>query len=119
MNEQAYNVFRFKSRYSPDKLINELQYLVEIVCENRAIKHKVDLPIKFWELEEWEKYYKSQLKIGSILIKRYGIEKVLDFVKTKRIFNMFPKWVEKELCNWTINQKNIVTKKAKGLSGLN
>lgn len=64
---------KYLSKYSPGKYVTCKQFLIETVCENRARYLKMgDLPVQFWKLPEWAKYYASQTRECSKLCKQYG-----------------------------------------------
>lgn len=87
---------KFKSKYSPNEEITEGQYLAEIICERRAKDCGRDLPIKFWKLPEWSKYYKYQLIVAYGLLKTYKIDiiiKALNDKRTKTVFSLNNKFL--------------------------
>lgn len=82
---------KFKSRYSPDKNITPAQYLAEIACERRASYLKTNLPVYFWKLDEWRKYYIYQIQIANELLKVYNISAILyalNIDKCKKVFSL-------------------------------
>lgn len=82
---------KFKSRYSPDKHVTPAQYLAEIACERRASYLKTNLPIYFWKLDEWRKYYIYQIQIANELLKIYNISAILyalNVEKCKKVFSL-------------------------------
>ena len=91
---------KYLSRYSPDKKITIHQYIVEYVCENNARHSNRELPIQFWTLPEWEAFFVVQMKFCNRLCKTHDAQKVLDFVKQKRIYNLMPKWISGAVEQW-------------------
>jgi hypothetical protein len=88
----------FPSRYSPEKEVTVAQYIVELVCENYAKKFgKGELPIHFWRQNEWKKRFRMQSIRVSQLLKKYHQDAVIEIVKSKRIWNLFPKWIAEEI----------------------
>ena len=59
---------RYPSKYT-DKEVTAANYIVELVCENRARDLEIPLPYKFWNLPEWKGYYFFQLKQAQKLLK--------------------------------------------------
>jgi hypothetical protein len=89
MGKQPTEKSRYPSKYSPGGWVTGMQYIIETVCERKATAKKIDLPIKFWNRPEWEKFYKSQLRKCRSLIKTYGEKAVLAGVKSKEIWNLW------------------------------
>lgn len=85
---------RYPSRYSPGGFVTEAQYIIELVCEQAAIKRKIELPIKFWNLKEWQLIFKAQMRATHALLKKYSGKAIIKIIKEKRIDNLRPKWVE-------------------------
>ena len=62
---------KYPSRYSPDvdedgfAWITGRQYIVELICENKAAKDKKELPRGFYtkslNLTGWQKFYQEQI----------------------------------------------------------
>lgn len=75
---------KYPSRYSPGGFVTAAQYVVEMCCEKKAKKEKKDLPTQFWQLPEWQKFYKSQVNSANKLIKTYGELAVIAALKDKR-----------------------------------
>jgi hypothetical protein len=75
---------RWPSRYSPNGFVTGAQFLVEVVCQNKAKRDSVDLPIKFWELPDWKNYFRWQSKMANELVKEFGEEAVISALKDKR-----------------------------------
>jgi hypothetical protein len=67
----------FPSKYSPGKWITPAQYLVEVVCERRAINLQTTLPAHFWELSLWKTFFQYQLRIVNKLLKTYSYDIIL------------------------------------------
>lgn len=88
---------KYDSKYSPGKKVSGLKLIIEIVCENKAKKQNKELPIQFWKIEEWESYYKSQLRAGSKLCKEFGENRVLSFIRKNTIYSLHPKWVKEAI----------------------
>ena len=75
MAKNSSNKSRYPSRYSPGGWVSAPQYVTELICESKARQDKKDLPRKFWEDKDWEKYFKH--------IEFADPEKVGDYASTK------------------------------------
>jgi hypothetical protein len=87
---------KWKSIFSPDKLIHDAQYITEYICLNKARSEGVDLQTKFWEAPKWEKFYRSQIPAANSLLKQYSaiaIVKALKTIKGKRVFSLRAKFL--------------------------
>lgn len=85
---------RFPSRYSPNAFVTPAQYICEFVCENAARKQDKDLPIKFWEIETWANFFKSQIKAINLLLTKYPDYVIIRVLRTNpKIISLRPKWV--------------------------
>jgi hypothetical protein len=80
---------RYPSRYSPGGWVSAPQYITELVCESKARKEKKDLPRKFWEDKDWEKYFKYQITLANRLIKDFGEEVVIAALKDNRCWSTY------------------------------
>ena len=87
---------RYDSRYSPDRKVTAAQYIIELICEKKAKTEGKDLPIKFWNLPEWEKFFKMQLRKCHSLLKQYHekaiIRALMDFGAV-RIYSLHAPWL--------------------------
>ncbi len=82
---------KWKSIFSPDKLIHDAQYITEYISINKARAEGVDLQTKFWEAPKWEKFFRQQIPAANSLLKQYSaiaIVKALKSYKGKRIFSL-------------------------------
>lgn len=80
---------KYTSRYSPGKQVSETQYITELICEKRAKSLNRDLPIKFWKLEEWKKYYQYQIMQAANLLKKYSSTSIISALHDKRTTSVF------------------------------
>ena len=100
----------YPSRYSPDvdeqgyAWVTGRQYIVELICENKALKEKKDLPRGFYtkdlDLVAWQKFYQQQINNRSLtkLIKTHTIDKIIAFLRdNKYILSLRPKWVHDKI----------------------
>ena len=97
---------RYPSRYSPKvdedgfAWVTGRQYIIELVCENKARKDRKDLPRAFYDLPEWQKFYQAQINNRSLgkLIETHGVDKIISFLmENKHIKSLRPKWVHNKL----------------------
>ncbi len=78
---------RYPSRYSPDGWVHAGQYITELICEKKAKADGVgELPLKFWELKDWLKFYRYQITLANKLIKQYGEHVIISALKDKRMW---------------------------------
>jgi len=89
---------KYPSRYSPSQFVTAAQYIIELTCEQAAIRERRELPIQFWKLPQWKTLYLGQLRAVHALLKKYSTTAIISVVKAKKINNLRPKWVE-ELIN--------------------
>ena len=96
----------YPSRYSPNKDENGIawitgrQYIVELICENKAAKDNKELPAAFYHLPDWEKFYNRHInsRILGPLISKHGAAKLIAFLReNKYIMSLYPKWVREKI----------------------
>jgi hypothetical protein len=75
---------KYPSRYSPGGYITAPQYIVELCCEKKGKLEKKDLPTQFWQLPEWQKFYKSQIHTANTLVKKHGEAAVIAALKNPK-----------------------------------
>jgi hypothetical protein len=105
---------RYPSRYSPEidddgfAWITGRQYIVEMVCENKAAKEGKELPRGFYtkdlQLADWQKFYREQINNRSLskLIDKHGVDKIISFLKSnKYVMSLRPKWVHEKIEEYT------------------
>lgn len=111
---------KWKSKYSPNKLISTHQYILEIVCENLARKDSKELPLKFWELKDWKWKYIKQSNRCKTLREKHGEDKLLDFVLKNNIWSLAANWIDEALTTWQVTEApkvpelDIITKPSLG-----
>lgn len=87
---------RYPSKYSPGKYVTAAQYILELVCEHKAVVEKTDLPIHFWNLPEWAGWFKQQLRICHKLLKDFdekAIIKALNDPRCKTTYSLRAAWL--------------------------
>lgn len=71
MSKKRTDKSRYPSRYSPRGFVTAAQYITELICERKAAREKKELPIKFWDLKEWNKFYRYQIMLANKMLKEY------------------------------------------------
>ena len=89
MNKSPTRESKYPSRYSPKKFVSGVQYITELICEKRAKYLEKDLPIKFWQLDEWRKYFQYQIMLANKLVKKYGEHCVIAALNDKRMWKTY------------------------------
>jgi hypothetical protein len=89
MSKKQTKKSKYPSRYSPEKFVHAAQYITEVICEKKAQIDKKELPIKFWELDEWRKFYKYQITLANKLLKKYGEHSIIAALKDKRMWRTY------------------------------
>jgi hypothetical protein len=75
----------YRSRYAGvDTFVTAAQYITEIICENLSIKNRQDLPLKFWKLPEWKKFYASQIHSANSLLRLYDERAIIRALKSNK-----------------------------------
>mgnify|MGYP003136186275 FL=1 len=80
---------KYPSRYSPNGWVHAAQYITELICEKKAQIDKKELPLKFWELKEWLKFYRYQITLANKLIKEYGEHVIISALRDKRTWKTY------------------------------
>ena len=82
---------KYLSKYSNGKEVSAAQYITEIICEHKALIEKKDLHYRFWQNEEWSKFYRDQISASNKLLKKYSAKSIIAALKdekAKRIFSL-------------------------------
>ena len=113
----------YPSRYSDRKGEHDIawvtarQYIVELICENKAAQDNKELPSSFYiKVKEdhpayelnlwWKKFFKQQIYNRALgkLIKDHGVDKIIAFLKdNKYITSLRPKWVHERIDKYQYN----------------
>ena len=80
---------KYPSRYSPDGWVSAPQYITEFVCEKKARKDNKELPIKFWVISEWRKYFRYQITLANKLLKDFPEEAIIAALKDNRCWKTY------------------------------
>lgn len=106
MSKSRSDSSRYPSRYSPKvdedgfAWVTGRQYIIELVCENKASRDRKELPRAFYDLPEWQEFYQAQINNRSLgnLIKTHGVDKIISFLmENKYVMSLRPKWVHNKL----------------------
>jgi hypothetical protein len=89
MAENRSEKSNYPSRYSPSGWVSAYQYITELVCENSAKQKNKELPVQFWELPEWKKFFKNQIITAVQLVKKYGAKAVVNGLNDRRAFKTY------------------------------
>ena len=89
MAENRSDKSNYPSRYSPSGWVSAYQYITELICEKSAKQKNKELPVQFWDLPEWEKFFKNQIITAVQLVKKYGAKAVVDGLNDRRAFKTY------------------------------
>jgi RNase H-fold protein (predicted Holliday junction resolvase) len=89
MAKQRSEKSNYPSRYSPSGWVSGHQYITELICEKKATYDKKELPVKFWDLKEWNGFYRYQITLASSLVKEYSVEAVIAALKDNRCYKTY------------------------------
>jgi hypothetical protein len=109
---------KYKSLFSPNKEIRVDQYIIEILCKNKAESLKKSLSIGFSQLPEWKIFWSSQTKKCQFYLDKYHPDIIISVISKKKIYSLFAGWIDDEfqkehnrILNITKNISNIETPK--------
>lgn len=89
MSKKRSEKSKYPSRYSPKGWVSAPQYITEFVCEKKAQADRKELPIKFWEIDEWKKYFQYQITLANKLLKDFSEEAVIAALKDNRSWKTY------------------------------
>lgn len=75
---------KYISKYSNGKEVSAVQYITELICENKAKQDKKDLHYKFWTNKEWASYYRNQIATANKLAKKYNEQAIIRALKNPK-----------------------------------
>lgn len=75
---------KYISKYSNGKEVSAVQYITELICENKAKQDKKDLHYKFWTNKEWASYYRNQIASANKLAKKYNEQAIIRALKNPK-----------------------------------
>jgi hypothetical protein len=80
---------RYPSRYSPGKFVTEAQYITELICEKKAAIDKKELPVRFWNLPEWNQFFRQQITAARTLLSQYNVRAIVAALNSKSAWNIY------------------------------
>jgi hypothetical protein len=108
---------KYTSKYSNGKSVSAVQYITELICENKARKDKTDLHYRFWTTKSWSAFYRNQIASANKLIEKYDAKAIIAALRHKdaeRIYSLraphLPAIIEK-MQNEINAQNTILTQK--------
>lgn len=87
---------RYPSKYAPKGWVTPAQYIIELICEKKALSDGRALSVKFWDNPEWAKFFTAQLRMCHSLIKKYSdkaIIRALQDNRTKNTYSLRAPWL--------------------------
>lgn len=83
MSRERTELSKYKSPSTGD-FCTTAQYVAEIICQQQAKHEKAGtLPYKFWNKGKWKSIYIRQIGLANKLIKEFGEDAVIKFIKSK------------------------------------
>lgn len=79
---------RYTSKYGGGS-ISASQKITEMICEAKAKRAGRALPEKFWELDEWNKYFRQQIPAAASLLKTYSFQAIVNALKNPAASKIF------------------------------
>lgn len=105
---------KYPSPSSPGEFVTAAQYIVELICQNKAEADEVTaLPVRFWRLPEWAKYFRSQTPAANKLLKKYdelAIIRALQDYRSRKTYSLRAPWLVRIIEE---KQKEVVAEAAK------
>lgn len=90
---------KYPSIYSPNKQINAVQYICELLCQKKADFEHTRLPIRFWEtMPAWNRYFRKNLRNVAKLLKIYDERAIINVLRSRefgRRYSIFTEFAEK------------------------
>jgi len=108
MSKKRSDKSNYPSRYSPQGWVSAPQYITEFVCEKKARKDNIDLPIKFWEIKEWKNYFRYQITLANKLLKEFSEDAIMAALKDNRCWKTYS--LRSPFLRSIIEEKQIATK---------
>jgi len=86
---------KYPSRYSPNKEVTAAQYIIELICEKKARFDKTELPMKFWQLEVWQDFFKRNLRKVHSLLKQFEAKSIINALNLPEYNNSYSVFTER------------------------
>lgn len=86
---------RFESRFGGGFVTNA-QFLAEGMIARQARKDNVELPMKFWKNEKYERSFLLQLRFANSLLKLYSVDTILFVLRNsaKNAYSLGARWLD-------------------------
>lgn len=89
MSKEQTSKSTYRSKYAGDGFVTPAQYITELICEKLAKKNKKTLTLKFWENEEWSKFYRQQIIVANGLLKIYSDKAIVLALNSKKAWSIY------------------------------
>lgn len=80
---------KYQSRYSPKKQVSAAQFITELICEKKAAKDGIDLPVNFWKLPKWGAFFRQQIVTANGLLRIYSDAAIVRALRSPKAFSIF------------------------------
>lgn len=80
---------RYPSKYAPKGWVTAAQYIVELICEKKALSEGRALSVQFWQNKEWATYFKSQTNTANTLLKKYNPKAIIKALNDRRTYKTY------------------------------
>ncbi len=87
----------YPSRVTPGKQVAVNVWLAEFMLVRQASKEGKELPRLYWQLPDWERKFKVQLRCANSLLKLYApaaISAALRSKEGRRVYSLSAPWLE-------------------------
>ena len=88
--------------------LRQARFLTELLCKNSAAYNKISLPARFWELPEWNKFYKFQIIFVNRYLDQYDFNVLVTFIKKRRIYSLAAKWIAGAIAKYDVPKEELV-----------
>lgn len=82
---------KYPSRYSPGKDVTPAQFITELICEKKAAQDDDELPLQYWKIKKWQRYFQNQVTAAHKLVKQYPPDQIiraLQRIDAKTIYSL-------------------------------
>lgn len=89
MSKQQTQKSNYPSKYAGGGFVTAAQYITEIICEKLAKKNKKTLTLKFWENDDWSKFYRQQIIVANGLLKIYSDKAIVAALRSNKAWSIY------------------------------
>lgn len=96
MGKKRTEASRYPSKYAPKGWVTPAQYIIELICEKKALSEGRALSLKFWNNPEWAKFFREQTVQANGLLKHYSdkaIIRALQDRRTNKTYSLRAPWL--------------------------